>query len=54
MPRAGPVRPIVGIRLGAEWVAAVDALAAVAGVGRSEMVRRLIMEALVARGIGPT
>ena len=44
MPRPGPRMPLVAVRLPAELLAAVDAAAAAAGVGRSELIRRIISE----------
>lgn len=58
MPRTGPRREPVGLRLLADGLAVVDELAAVEvplkGDGepnRSEMLRRLTLEALATRGI---
>lgn len=44
-----PRRPIVGVRIKPEAIAYIDALAKAEGVKRSEMIRRLVGEALVAR-----
>lgn len=49
-PRQGPRRRIVGVRIKPEAVAYIDRLALSEGVNRSEMVRRLLSEALTARG----
>lgn len=49
MPRPGPRRPLVALRLGDEVTAAIDQLAKVEGVNRSEMIRRLVDEALTVR-----
>jgi metal-responsive CopG/Arc/MetJ family transcriptional regulator len=49
MPRPGPRRPLVALRLGEEDLAEVDKLAAQSGVNRSEMIRRLIAEAITVR-----
>lgn len=53
MPRPGPIRTAIAVRMDAEGVAAVDALALRHGLtirqgepNRSEMVRRLLDEAL--------
>jgi metal-responsive CopG/Arc/MetJ family transcriptional regulator len=46
MPRPGPRRPMVAVRLSPDVLARVDAAAAVAGVNRSEMIRRLIADGL--------
>jgi hypothetical protein len=46
MPRSRVVRPVMGVRISAAGTAAVDALAAEAGVSRSEMVRRLLSYAV--------
>jgi len=50
MPRPGPRRPIVAVRLSEQGIAAVDKLAETEGVNRSEMIRRLLSEAVAARG----
>ncbi len=42
MPRPGPRRPPVVVRLSPAGIAKVDELAAEAGVNRSEMIRRLL------------
>lgn len=49
MPRSGPRRPNIGVRLSAEGVAYIDELAKVEKVNRSEMIRRLLAEAVAAR-----
>lgn len=49
MPRPGPRRPLVALRLGNEVTATVDRLAEQDGVNRSEMIRKLIAEAICAR-----
>ncbi|MFC6853898.1 ribbon-helix-helix domain-containing protein [Aquipuribacter hungaricus] len=49
MPRPGPRRPIVTVRVDQEDLTEVDRLATAEGVGRSEMVRRLLVEAMAAR-----
>lgn len=49
MPRPGPRRAIVGVRMKSEAIEYVDALAEVEGVNRSEMVRILLAEAIAAR-----
>ena len=48
-PRSGPRRPIVGVRISEAGIAAIDQLAEAEGVGRSEMIRTLLSEALAAR-----
>ena len=45
-----PVGPVVNVRLPEELLAALDAAADSAGVNRAEMVRRLVVEGLRARG----
>lgn len=45
-------RPIVGVRIKPEAIAYVDTLATTEGVNRSEMIRRLLAEALTARMSG--
>lgn len=59
MPRTGPRRPTVTIRLSAEGIAAIDRLALAEGLtirdgepNRSEMIRRLLSEAVTARSKG--
>jgi len=42
MPRPGPRRPLVAIRLSDEGIAHVDKLAEEQGVNRSEMIRRMV------------
>jgi len=42
MPRPGPRRPLVAIRLSDEGIAHVDKLAEEQGVNRSEMIRRML------------
>lgn len=42
MPRPGPRRPLVALRMSDEGVAHVDKLAAAAAVTRSEMIRRML------------
>jgi hypothetical protein len=49
-PREGPRRPIVGVRISEAGITAIDALAETEQIGRSEMIRRLLSEALAARG----
>jgi hypothetical protein len=50
MPRPGPRRPLVGVRLNAEGLAYIDLLAEQETDGnRSEMVRILLGEAVTAR-----
>jgi metal-responsive CopG/Arc/MetJ family transcriptional regulator len=49
MPRPGPRRPLVAIRMSDEGIAYVDQLAEEAGVNRSEMIRTLLKEAIAAR-----
>jgi metal-responsive CopG/Arc/MetJ family transcriptional regulator len=50
MPRPGPRRPLVAIRLSAEGLEFIDQLAEQETEGnRSEMVRRLLLEAVTAR-----
>lgn len=50
MPRPGPRRPLVAIRLSTEGLEFIDQLAARETDGnRSEMVRRLLLEAVTAR-----
>lgn len=48
MPRPGPRRPVVALRLGDEVTARVDERAEVEGVNRSELVRLLIEHGLSA------
>jgi len=48
-PRPGPRRPIVGIRIKPDAITFIDKLATTEGVTRSEMIRRLLAEALAAR-----
>lgn len=50
MPRPGPRRPLVAVRLSEEEIARVDALAAEDEVTRSEEIRRLIAVGIEARG----
>jgi hypothetical protein len=49
MPRPGPRRPYVGVRLSVDGLIYIDRLAAAAGVTRSEMIRQLLDEAAAAR-----
>jgi len=42
MPRPGPVRPSVTLRLDADTIAFLDAIAKRDGTTRSELIRRLI------------
>jgi metal-responsive CopG/Arc/MetJ family transcriptional regulator len=49
MPRPGPRRPLVNVRLTEEGIAYIDQLAATEGVNRSEMIRTLLAEAVTAR-----
>lgn len=42
MPRPGPRRPLVALRLAASGLQAIDQCAAEAGVTRSEMMRRML------------
>ncbi len=42
MPRPGPRRPLVAIRLSDEGIAHIDQRAEKQGVNRSEMVRRML------------
>jgi metal-responsive CopG/Arc/MetJ family transcriptional regulator len=50
MPRSYPPRrTLVGVRLSAAGLAAIDAQAKAEGVDRSETIRRLLAEALAAR-----
>jgi metal-responsive CopG/Arc/MetJ family transcriptional regulator len=49
MPRPGPRRPLVAVRLSEQGIAEVDRLAQAQGVNRSEMIRRLLAEALAVR-----
>ena len=49
MPRTGPRRVIVGVRLKAEAIALIDQMAEAEKVNRSEMVRILLAEAVAAR-----
>lgn len=44
-----PRREFVGIRLAQTGIAAIDTYAKAEGVSRSEMIRRLLAEALTAR-----
>jgi len=48
-PRPGPRRPIIGIRVKPDAITYIDALAQAEGVNRSEMIRRLLAEAIGAR-----
>lgn len=48
-PRTSPRRPIVGVRISDAGITAIDKLAADEAVTRSEMIRRLLSEALTAR-----
>jgi metal-responsive CopG/Arc/MetJ family transcriptional regulator len=48
-PRPGPPMPVTPVRLSADLLARVDAAAAVVGVNRSEMIRRLIADGLEKR-----
>lgn len=48
MPRPGPRRPLICIRLGEAETAEIDELAESAGVNRSEMIRRLLIYAVKA------
>lgn len=49
MPRSGPRRPLVAVRLSAEGIAYIDKLAKSEGVNRSEMIRILLAEAVARR-----
>jgi metal-responsive CopG/Arc/MetJ family transcriptional regulator len=49
MPRPGPRRPQVAIRLSEEKIAEIDAFAEAEKANRSEIIRRLVDEALAAR-----
>ena len=49
MPRTGPRRVIVGVRLKAEAIEYIDTLAQAEKVNRSEMIRRLLAEAVAVR-----
>ena len=49
MPRPGPRRPLVALRISTEGLAYIDQLAAGEGINRSEMIRRLLAEAVAAR-----
>lgn len=51
MPRPGPRRPLVALRLGDQEIAEVDRLAADEGVTRSALIRRWIHEAIHAHTI---
>jgi hypothetical protein len=42
MPRPGPRRPLVALRLSNDEIAGIDAIAAEDGVSRSEAIRRLL------------
>lgn len=42
MPRPGPRRPLVALRLSEQGIARIDQRAAEAGVTRSEMMRRML------------
>jgi metal-responsive CopG/Arc/MetJ family transcriptional regulator len=48
-PRQTPRRPIVGVRISEAGIQAIDAFALSEQVGRSEMIRRLLAEAITAR-----
>jgi metal-responsive CopG/Arc/MetJ family transcriptional regulator len=49
MPRPGPRRPLVALRLSEGDLEVVDRIAEAEGVSRSEMIRRLLDEAIKAR-----
>lgn len=49
MPRPGPRRVMIGVKLYPEAIAYIDKLAEAEGVTRSEMVRRLLAEAVSSR-----
>jgi metal-responsive CopG/Arc/MetJ family transcriptional regulator len=49
MPRPGPRRPLVAVRLSTTGLAVIDAMAEQEGVNRSEMIRTLLAEAVQAR-----
>lgn len=46
MPRPGPRRPLVCVRMSEDDIALIDAYAEREGVNRSEMIRRLVIQAL--------
>lgn len=46
MPRPGPRRPLMSLRVDAETLTTLDDLAARLGVTRSDLVRRMIEKAL--------
>ena len=52
MPRTGPRRVMIGVKLLPTAIAYIDELAKAEGVNRSEMVRRLLSEAVAARRKG--
>lgn len=52
MPRTGPRRVMIGVKLLPAAIAYIDELAEAEGVNRSEMVRRLLAEAVAARRKG--
>jgi len=49
MPRPGPRRIMLGVKVKPESMAVIDELAEKEGVSRSEMARRLMAEAIAAR-----
>lgn len=49
MPRPGPRRPLISFRISESGLRHIDQLAKEAGVGRSEMIRTLLTEAITAR-----
>lgn len=49
MPAAGPRRPILAVRETAKHIAYLERLAQIEGISLSEMVRRLLAEAVGAR-----
>ena len=53
MPRPGPRRPQIAVRLAEEEVARIDHLAEQADVNRSEMIRRLLAEELDRQEVKP-
>lgn len=46
MPRPGPRRPLVAVRLSDEEIAAVDAIAEARGVTRSDVIRDAVRDAI--------
>lgn len=51
MPRTGPRRPIVGVRMSDTGIEALDAIAAETATKRSDVIRALLAEALQAPAV---